>query len=108
MDRNDVLECLDKERDYQIRRWGIKDDQSPLGYVDIQKSVEEYLLYMKVNLDKAMAAIYDNNLASCKAKILNISALGVACMEQHGVLHNRSVYVDNHTEYVMARSASKL
>lgn len=82
--RVEVYEALDEERDYQ-------DTLSPTSSVDGQHTVPEWVLYMGDYIAQARqqcSRIWgpeSDRLAL--DTIRKITAMGVACMEQNGVVH---------------------
>lgn len=75
MDRETVYQILSGEREYQENLWG---DSS-------QSSVGEFLLYMQDYMNQAINEVTRNpNALSALVTIRKITALGVACLEQHG------------------------
>jgi len=81
VDRNEVYEALDSERAYQNNLWGNGHD------LELRRP-EEWLVYMKVYLDKAFEQITvdidDIAIPNTVNTIRKITALGVAAMEQLG------------------------
>lgn len=79
--REQVYEVLDGERDYQDEKWGPTPSQG-------QHSPTEYLVYMKDYLDEAMSDATRGVDPEATEQVLHdirkITAMGVACMEQHG------------------------
>ena len=73
--RSEVYAALDGEREYQ-KKWGDLDDRN---------NISDFLCYMKRYYDEA---VYQNSPdipePSLNA-IRKLTALGVACMEVHGV-----------------------
>jgi hypothetical protein len=82
--RAEVYAALDSERDYQDMR-KVRDSGQEFH------SVEEFLLYMKVYLDETIAISAHTWGPDAVPKTLEhlrkVTALGVACMEQHGAPH---------------------
>ena len=74
--RKNVYEVINDERDYQELRWGEHSNAS----------IAEFLLYIEHHLNKAKNRIYEDTNSSLD-EIRKITALGVACMEQHGALY---------------------
>lgn len=75
----DWVDAIQRERDYQDGLWGTI-DQNP-------HSVEEWLLLMREELNEAMTAFSDHHGDDQALKeIVQVVALGVACLEQHGVV----------------------
>lgn len=84
MERSEVYEAIDSERNYQDRKWGT--------YKDHPHEVGGWLLLMQKKLNDAIKAWSENNndyKALCE--IGKVLAIGVACGEQHG-LPGRSQY----------------
>lgn len=79
--REEVYAALDSEREYQNDLWGD-------GYDLEKRRPEEWLVYMKVYLDKAFVAITaepdDVAIPKTVEIIRKITGLGVAAMEQLG------------------------
>lgn len=86
--RSVVYEVIDGERDYQEERWN-KDTTASGG----RHTVPEFILYMEHYLTLARTA--SSTQADPAATIASldmlrkVTALGVACMEQNGVVLRR-------------------
>lgn len=82
-DRDDVYNALDSERDYQDQQWNVN-TTSTGG----QHSVTEFLVFMQDYLTQAMHQVSREGEPFASEKALHtvrkITAMGVACMEQHG------------------------
>lgn len=76
--REEALEAVEAEREYQDQRWG--------GSVhDANESVGNFLIYIERYLDKAKNAYVDaNHSEPALHEVRKIAALAVACMEVHG------------------------
>lgn len=75
--RNDVYVSLDTEREYQIKRWGVETQAS--------QPVASYLTFIQHYMNEATREITKNpDNRFVMETIRKITALGVACMEQHG------------------------
>lgn len=78
METSQVVKAIETERAYQDKRW-----------TNPQSSVAEYILYMQHHLNKAASAISSSEAIqvhnSVMAQIRKVTALGVACGEQHGM-----------------------
>jgi len=75
IERSDIYDVIDKERDYQDNKWGLEEHPIPQFVCDI----DEHLRRLKnhcYNLD---------NLGMLD-EIRKISALTVKCMEVHGYI----------------------
>ncbi len=79
--REEVYSALDGERDYQDYLWGPEHDRGHMR-------PEEWLVYMKVYLDKAFVSITesadDRAIPNTMHAIRKVTALGVAAMEVLG------------------------
>lgn len=81
--RADVYTAIDRERAYQTRKWG-----------SIQRHPHElagYTTLMQVKLRKvedAWAGARDDSAAL--RELLKVVALGVACLEQHGIIEREA------------------
>jgi len=75
-DRIEIFAAVTRERNHQIHTWG----SNP-------HSVGEWLLILQAELDEAKEA-WVKNRGDIKAleEILQVVAVGVACMEEHGVV----------------------
>ena len=77
MKRNKVYKRIDEERAYQYEKWG-----------DPSKTPTEFLVYMQDYLTEAFnhATRFPNpgSIEMVLEDIRKITAMGVACMEQHG------------------------
>lgn len=76
-----VFDAVEAEREYQRLRWG-----NPDG-TEKENSVPAFLTYMQYYQAEAtrIASKYSNTVFARDA-IRKIVALGVACLEQHGVV----------------------
>jgi len=82
MDRQEVYNRIDIERQYQDLRWDSRRDVNDIP--DNEKPVSEWLNYMEYHLSKAKEAIYHLNSEAALAEIRKVTALGVRAMEIHG------------------------
>ena len=84
--RHDVYYALDSERTYQETRWNSQTTTS--GGLH---SLEEWVVYIDNYLQEAKAHLTRNEKKIgdplALATIRKITAMGVACMEQHGAPH---------------------
>lgn len=77
--RCEVVEAIEKERSYQDRKWGTIEEHP--------HTVGEWILIMEEFVRKArLAWVTGVGDRTALFRILQISSLGVACMEQHGVV----------------------
>jgi len=79
MDRSQVYELIDEERDYQCDRHEVKTAEFP--HRDEDHSVADWLIYMEHHLREAKWFVYNLNHPDALREIRKIAALGVACME---------------------------
>jgi hypothetical protein len=82
MERQEVYERLDTERQYQDMRWTPRREKN--GTPDEEKPPAEWINYMEFHLAKAKEAVYFLNDNEALAEIRKVTALGVRCMELHG------------------------
>lgn len=82
MERNDVYNHVNNEREYQELRWNTENklDITP----DSEKPIAEWINYIEYHISKAKESIYYLNEEQALAEIRKITALGIACMEIHG------------------------
>lgn len=81
--REQVYAVLDGEREYQDRRWNVNTTPT-----EGQHTVTEWLVYMQDYVREAMTQVTRAADPAASRLALNtirkITAMGVACMEQHG------------------------
>ena len=82
MERKDVYQAIDEERNYQDTIRGENDNETQ---DDNEKSVSEFLIYMENKLNEAKSRIYYLNKTGALDSIRKVTALGVAAMEAFGV-----------------------
>lgn len=81
-DRTELLAAINDERNYQVRRWGIRQEDG--SFHEIHKPIENFILYMEHYLEKAREAItLSNDDNEPLNELRKVVALGVACFEQH-------------------------
>lgn len=74
--RNVVFEAITGEREYQNKKWG-----------DPPHEVAAYILYMEHHLSKARRLSSEQRGdENSLDELRKVVTLGVACMEQHGVV----------------------
>jgi len=86
----EVIEALVSERDYQKEKWGRSASSGRPGHGE--RSIDEYVLYIveyAAQLQHA-AATYLNPTTKLEA-VRKVTALGVACMEEHGAPRRMTV-----------------
>jgi hypothetical protein len=76
MERKNVYNLIDGERDYQNSKWP---QGRPKG--DEECSVAEWLIFMEKCLNDAKNNIYNLKESEALSCIRKVTALGVACME---------------------------
>lgn len=78
MNRKNVFDAIDSERDYQDRKWGT--------LAEHPHEVGGYLTLMDVHLQRAKAAWAgaSNDLGALE-ELRKVLSIGVACAEQHGI-----------------------
>lgn len=84
-ERREVYKAIDDERDYQDRRWNPETTESGGRH-----SVAEFILYMEHYLHQARVeastkADPESRIAALDI-IRKVTALGVVCMEQNGIV----------------------
>jgi hypothetical protein len=82
MERTEVYERLNTERDYQDLRWTPRREKN--GTPDEEKPVAEWINYMEYHLAKAKEKVYFLEEEEALAEVRKVAALGVRCMELHG------------------------
>lgn len=109
--RSDVYAALDSERDYQDSRWNAETTTS-----EGKHSLEEWIVYMENYLAEAKQILsrLSTQIAHPQALgiIRKVTAMGVACMEQHGAPqragHERnSGQATLHAEFLAQHAACK-
>ena len=81
MQRQEVYDVVNKEREFQIEKWGVEKEHSVSGY----------LLIMKTELDEAIAGWINNRSEprqSSLEEILQVVATGIVCLETYGTKGN--------------------
>ena len=82
MERREVYQHIDIEREYQDLRWSPRRDEN--GTPDNDKQPAEWINYMEYHLAKAKEAIYMLDEEDALGHIRKLTALGVRCIEIHG------------------------
>jgi hypothetical protein len=84
MSRERVFEALGSEREYQKRRWGIRQNNGQM--FETQHGVCDYLTYMGHYLTKAKAEASEKAGNDAALEMLRkVVTLGIACFEQNGI-----------------------
>lgn len=74
--RSGIYAAVDRERAYQDRKYGPHHDR--------ELSVGDFLIILQTELDEAKREYVRNGVALTLAEVLQVAAVAVACMEQHG------------------------
>lgn len=82
MERQDVYNKIDKERDYQDLRWSPRREKN--NTPDEQKPPAEWINYIEYHLGKAKEQVYMLEDEAALAEIRKVAALAVRCLELHG------------------------
>lgn len=82
MERAEVFEAINSERDYQDVKWG--GDQEIIVHDD-EHSVADWILFQENKIQEAKDNLYNLNEAAALRSMLKVVALGVACFEAKGV-----------------------
>lgn len=80
MKRQEVLEAINSERDYQDKRWGLIDDPNYVSYEPSQ-----FLIDIEIHLNKAKQANYIIDKIGVMEELRKIGALAVKCGEVHSM-----------------------
>jgi len=84
--REQVYVALDSERAYQDSKWGDSASSDRPGHGE--RSIDEFALYLSGYATKLAAYCSEFGNPHVKLGLVRkITALGVACMEQHGAPH---------------------
>lgn len=83
---SDIINAIRRERDYQDEKWGWLET----------RSVQGWLLVMESELNEAKEAWVKTGLDEpALREILQVIAVGVACLEKHGVVERPEVIQDS-------------
>ena len=82
--RNEVYTAIDGERDYQRERWGDFTDLHGRPVPPLNRSIDEFILYLEEYVLKARSASVSGDEAKGLDAVRKVAALAVACMEVHG------------------------
>lgn len=82
LERKDIFEMICKERDYQDQKWGSIEQKN--------QSVAGFLLVLESELNEAKQGWMKNRQGreSSLGEIMQIAAVALACLEQHGTSGN--------------------
>lgn len=70
--------AVNRERRYQDRKYGPIDQR--------QLTVADYLAIARAELDEAQSASADGDTGNALRELLQVVAVGVACLERHGIV----------------------
>ncbi len=80
--QDDIFQAILKERNYQDEKWGWLD----------KRSVQGWLLVMESELNEAKEAWVKTGLDELALReILQTIAVGVACLEEHGIFERQEL-----------------
>ena len=82
MERTEVYDRIDTERQYQDLRWTPR--RAANGVADNEKPPAEWINYMEFHLTEAKNAVYHLNDEEALAQVRKVAALAVRCLELHG------------------------
>lgn len=83
-DRDRVFAAIVHERAYQVKRWGVR--QPDGSFEEAPKSICDFITYMQHYMNEATKAATTAAEAYSTLEMLRkVTALGVACFEQHGI-----------------------
>jgi NTP pyrophosphatase (non-canonical NTP hydrolase) len=80
-----VVDAIEEEREHQIAKWGANKNQT----------LEGYILILQKELDEAVNGWMKNDTrprSTALEEIVQVAAVAVACLEQHGVVGNASTF----------------
>ena len=80
MKRQEVLQAINSEREYQDTKWGKVDDPNYVSYHQTQ-----FLVDLEIHLNKAKQAAYNVNWVEVMNEFRKIGALAVKCGEVHNM-----------------------
>lgn len=82
MERSEVYDCIDTERQYQDLRWSPRREKNDTP--DAEKPPAEWINYMEYHLDAAKVGVYKLEDEEALAHVRKVAALAVRCLELHG------------------------
>jgi hypothetical protein len=88
MERKEVYESIDSERDYQNEIWnGTKSSRQPSDSPNaMERTIDEFALYVSGYTNKLVEVCSKSDFPEEKLEVFRkIAALCVACGEQHGM-----------------------
>ena len=99
MNQPDVFQALREERNYQLRRWGVR---QPDGTMHEQThSISEFVVFMRDYYDKATSSLtHSFSRLGSLTNLRKLVALGIACIEQHDRYIEAAVTMENVFETV--------
>ena len=84
MERNNVYEAINSERNYQDEKWGVTNDPNYVSYEPSQ-----FLIDIEIHLNKAKLHNYNIDKISVMEELRKIASLAVKCGEVHGMPERR-------------------
>lgn len=84
--RQKVFDEINRERDYQDIKWGLVVDNSEIFSPKGAHEPMAWILIMKHLIQEAEDKWFKGHYGTAKRKILQTAAVGVAALEQHGVI----------------------
>lgn len=82
MERKEIYNRLDGERDYQDANWGSRRQMD--GTPDEEKPVAEWINYIEYHVSKAKERVYHLDTVGATHELRKVAALAVRAMEIHG------------------------
>lgn len=82
MERKEVYECIDTERQYQDLRWSPRREANDTP--DESKPPAEWINYIEFHLNKAKEEVYYLRDDTALAEVRKVAALAVRCLELFG------------------------
>ena len=75
-DRRLIFEAIERERDFQDRKWGTGRNHA----------IPSWLLILRKELDEAEIGWCKEGEQQSLRELLQVIAVGIACLEQHGIV----------------------
>jgi hypothetical protein len=82
MERKEIYNRIDTERDYQDANWGMRRQAD--GTPDEEKPVAEWINYMEYHISRAKDRVYHLDTEGAAHELRKVAALAVRAMEIHG------------------------
>ncbi|MFW5895171.1 MAG: hypothetical protein ACOCT9_00355 [archaeon] len=84
--RKEVYEAIDRERDYQDEKWGSIEEN--------HHYIARWLMICADELYEASMADSVKNKEEVLKEILQMVSVGIACLEQHGIVEREGIKED--------------